>query len=184
MVERHLTAIELETGLEEVRQSPKTVGVLEMIVRRPNTSEREVVSEGQLDLIEGLVGDNWHRRGSTSMSDGSAHPDKQLTVMNARFLALIAQEKNNWQWAGDQLLVDLDLSEENLLPGTQLEVGTAVIEITPPPHNGCQKFRERFGTEALKLVSSPIGKQLHLRGLNAKVVQPGTIRAGDVVKKL
>lgn len=181
---QHLTMTELEAGLDEVRQSPKEQGVLQMIVRRPNIGEREVLPEGQLDLVEGLVGDNWRTRGSSRTDDGSAHPEMQLNVMNARFLSLIAQDKTRWQLAGDQLLVDLDLSEENLPPGTRLGLGTAVIEVTPQPHTGCKKFVERFGADALKLANSPLGKQLHLRGINAKVVQPGTIRAGDIARKL
>jgi hypothetical protein len=53
---RHLTMEELESGLDEIRQSPKDAGVLELIVRRPQTGAREVLEEGELDLVEGLVG--------------------------------------------------------------------------------------------------------------------------------
>jgi MOSC domain-containing protein YiiM len=153
-------------------------------VRRPQTEVREILAEGELDLEEGLVGDNWRNRGSSGTADGSAHPEMQLNIMNARAIALIAQSEERWQLAGDQLFVDLDLSEENLPPGTRLSIGTAVIEVTPVPHNGCKKFVSRFGLDAMLFVNSPLGKQLHLRGINARVVQPGVIRAGDLVKKL
>jgi hypothetical protein len=181
---RHLTMEELEAGLEEIYRSPRDEGILKLIVRRPQTEEREVLAEGELDLEEGLVGDNWRSRGSSSTADGSAHPEMQLNIINARAIALIAQSEERWQLAGDQLFVDLDLSEENLSPGTRLSIGAAVVEVTPVPHNGCKKFVSRFGLDAMKFVNSPLGKQLHLRGINAKVVQPGVIRPGDQVKKI
>lgn len=180
----HLTTAELEAGLEVVRQSPKDGGRLEMIVRRPRVDAREVLEEGELDLEMGLVGDTWLERGSSRTADGSAHPDMQLNVINARLLDMVAQDKARWQLAGDQLVVDFDLSEANVPPGTQLAIGSAVIEVTAQPHTGCQKFVARFGREAMLFVNSPVGKQLHLRGINARVVQPGTIRRGDEVRKV
>lgn len=180
----HLTMSELENGLDHIRGAPKDGGVLEMIVRRPGVDEREVLEEGQLDVQEGLVGDSWKVRGSSRTEDGSAHPDMQLNIMNARVIDLIARGRERWQLAGDQLFIDLDLSEENLPAGTRLAIGSALIEVTPQPHNGCKKFVARYGLDAMKFVNSPVGKVLHLRGINAKVVQSGTIRAGDVVRKL
>ena len=185
MLERkHLTMEELEAGLETLRQSPKDEGVLEFIVRRPQIGAREVLEEGELDLVEGLMGDNWRTRGSSRTADGTSHPDMQLNVMNARMIALVAQAKERWQLAGDQLFVDLDLSVDNVPPGTRLALGSAVIVVTDQPHTGCKKFVERFGAEALKFVNSAVGKQLQLRGINARVVHPGVMRVGDVVKKL
>jgi hypothetical protein len=181
---RQLIMAELEAGLPEVRRSPRDEGVLALIVRRPQVGEREVLAQGELDLAEGLVGDNWRTRGSSRTEDGSAHPEMQLNVINTRLIALVAQEEERWQLAGDQLFLDLDLSVENLPPGTQLAIGSAVIEVTPIPHTGCQKFVSRFGADAMKFVNSPVGKELRLRGLNARVVQPGIIHAGDRVKKI
>ena len=181
---KHLSMTQLEAGLGVIRQSPTDKGRLALIVRRPSIDEREVLIEGELDLVEGLVGDNWSTRGSSRTADGSAHPDMQLNIMNSRVVNLIAGNKDRWQLAGDQLYLDMDLSEENLPPGTQLSLGAAVIEVTEQPHTGCKKFMARFGQDALAFVSTPVGKQLRLRGLNARVVQPGTIRVGDVAKKL
>jgi len=181
---KHLTLDELEAGLEVIRQAPRDQGVLEMIVRRPEIDVREVLEEGRLDRSAGLSGDSWKSRGSTRTADGSAHPDMQLNVMNARVIALLAQDRERWQLAGDQLFFDLDLSAENLPPGTRLALGSAVIEVTDQPHTGCAKFMSRFGKEALKFVNSAEGKALRLRGMNAKVVQAGTIRVGDVVRKM
>ena len=180
----HLTTQELEAGLDVICQSPKDAGAIELIVRRPEEGAREVLTEGRLDLTEGLVGDGWRRFGSSDTPDGSAHPDTQLTLMNARAIALVAQDRERWPLAGDQLYIDLDLSGENLPPGTRLALGSAVIAVTAQPHTGCQLFRERFGTDALRFVNSPVGRQLNLRGINAKVVQPGVVQVGDIVRKM
>ena len=181
---KHLTTEELEAGLGDIRRSPKDEGVLELIVRRPSVGARESVAEGELDVVQGLVGDTWSTRASRRSKDGLAHPDMQINVMNARVIALVAQGRERWHLAGDQLFVDLDLSGENLPPGTRLAVGSAVIEVTLEPHTGCEKFVSRFGVDAMKFVNSPLGRQLNLRGINAKVVQPGVIRVRDLAKKL
>jgi len=180
----HLEMTELEAGLEEIRRSPGDGGVLELIVRRPRPDEREVLEEAELDLSEGLVGDSWKERRSSRTPDGSPHPDMQLNVMNARAIALFARDRGRWALAGDQLYVDLDLSDENLPPGTRLSIGSAVIEVTPQPHTGCKKFVLRFGPDVMKFVNSPVGRQLRLRGLNARVVRPGRVRVGDAVRKV
>jgi hypothetical protein len=180
----HLTTAELEAGLDHIRHAPANDGMLEMIVRRPAIGEREVLTTAELNLTVGLVGDNWRARGSRSMPDGSANPEMQLNLMNARCVALLAGTRDRWPLAGDQLYVDLGLSEANLPPGTRLAIGGAVIEVTAEPHTGCAKFTSRFGLDAMKFVNSPLGRSLHLRGINAKVVQPGKIRERDPVRKI
>jgi hypothetical protein len=182
-VQLHLDTPALEAGVDAVRHSPKDDGVLELIVRRPEADEREVLETARLDLDAGLVGDNWRTKGSTSMPDGSANPDAQLTLMNSRAAALIAGERERWPLAGDQLYVDLDLGGENLPPGTRLAIGSAVVEVTAKPHTGCKKFSARFGGEAWRFVNSPVGRELNLRGINTKIVVPGVITAGDAVRK-
>lgn len=178
------SASELEQGLEYIRQSPATNGTVEMIVCRPQVGERRVLESAQLDLERGLVGDNWLQRGNRKTADGSANPDMQLNLMNARAIALIAGSQERWPLAGDQFFIDLDLSEENLPPGSRLRIGSALIEITAEPHLGCKKFSERFGRDATLFVNSDIGRSLHLRGLNAKVVEAGEVRSRDSVVKL
>ena len=181
---QYLSITELEAGLDLIRQSPRDNGVLKMIVRRPNVDEREIINEGQLNLTEGLEGDTWKARGSSHTADGSANVNAQITVMNARAIALLAQEEERWPLAGDQLYVDMDLSDGHIPPGTRLVIGTAIIEVSAQPHSGCKKFSSRFGVEGMKFVNSPEGKRLHLRGINTRVIQAGTIHVGDIVKKL
>lgn len=181
---RHLTQEELTAGLEEILHSPKDRGVLHLIVRRPETEQREVLEEGILDPAFGLEGDNWLSRGSRATPDGSAHPEMQLNIMNSRVTALVAQDRQRWALAGDQLYIDMDLSPENLPPGTKLSIGSAIIEVTSPPHTGCKKFVARFGKDAMIFVNSGIGKKLNLRGINAKVVKAGTLRTDDIATKI
>jgi len=181
---RHLTLAELRAGIDEITRAPRDAGRLALIVRRPNVDAREVLDVGELSVAEGLVGDSWLMRESSRTPDGSRHPDMQLTLMNARAAALIAQDPARWPIAGDQLFVDLDLADENLPAWTKLQVGSAVVQVTDQPHTGCGKFVARFGVDAQKFVNSPLGRQLRLRGLNARVVQAGTIRTGDVIRKL
>ena len=181
---KHLTTDELDACLDHIRQSPTDIGTVELVVRRPAVDEREVLAEGTLDPAVGLVGDTWIERGSGRTEDGSAHPDMQLNVMNARVAGLLAEDPDRRALAGDQLYLDLDLSLDNLPPGTQLALGSAVIEVTDQPHTGCKKFSARFGADALRFVNSPVGKQLRLRGMNARVVVAGTVRPGDPVKKV
>jgi hypothetical protein len=176
---RHLMVDELTVGLEQIMQAPSDDGVLEMIVRRPAVGEREVIDEGNLDPAEGLVGDNWGHRGAGR----PLNADVQLTLMNARVAALVAQDRSRWPLAGDQLFVDLDLSDANLPPGSHLTIGSAVVRVSEQPHTGCAKFVERFGMPAMEFVNGSQGKALHLRGINARVIQAGTIRIGDRVRK-
>jgi MOSC domain-containing protein YiiM len=180
----YLTTDELSLHLDAIRESPADEGTVELIVRRPDENEREVLEEGVLDVQEGLVGDMWRRRGSSRTPDGSAHPDMQLTLMNARAVAAVAGDRERWALAGDQLFVDLDLSNENLPAGTRLEVGSAVIEITDQLHTGCAKFTARFGSDAIKFVNKGAGRELRLRGIYARIVEPGTVRPGDAIRKL
>jgi MOSC domain-containing protein YiiM len=179
----HRQLDELVAALEEIRRSPADHGTLAMIVRRPAIDEREVLNEGLLDLAEGLVGDNWKVKPSSRTADHAPHPDMQLNLMNARVIDLIAGVRERWALAGDQLYVDLDLSAGNLPAGTRLRIGTSVIEVTNQPHTGCAKFVERFGLDALKFVNSPDGRRANLRGINARVIAPGTIRVGDRITK-
>ncbi len=165
-------------GLAHIQDAPQDHGTLDLIARRPDVDLREILQQGELDLVEGLRGDRWHAR-------ENRHADKQLNVMNTRVVDLLAGGFDRWALAGDQLYVDLDISEKNLPAGTRLAIGVgAVIEVTPSLHTGCSKFRDRFGADALAFVNSPEGRKMRLRGLCAKVIVPGVIRPGDTVAKV
>lgn len=175
--------VDLEAGLAEIRRSPADAGTLRLIVRRPAVGVRELVPSAELHTVQGLVGDTWQVRGSKATVDGSSDLEAQVTLMNARVAALLAGPPDAWAAAGDQLFVDLDLAESNLPAGTRLAVGEAVIEVSATPHTGCAKFSGRFGVDALRYVSTPEGRELRLRGLNARVVTGGTVRLGDRIAK-
>jgi hypothetical protein len=180
----HRTLAELETALDDIRRAPADGGRVELVVRRPADGEREVLSEGTLDATVGLVGDNWLSRGNRRTADGSADPLAQLTVINARVSRLVAVDPDRRALAGDQLHLDLDLDVANLPAGSQLAVGSAVIEVTAKMHLGCAKFVHHFGRDAMRFVNSPQGRALRLRGLNARVVVPGVVRPGDGVNRV
>ena len=169
-----------DARLAGILEAPDDFGRVEIIVRRPAEGERELLDEGRLDLELGLVGDRWAERDDHT----PVYMQAQLTVINTRVLAAIEPDRERWPQAGDQLFVDLDLSEENLPIGSRLAIGTAVIEISETPHTGCAKFSARFGSDALRWINSPTGRAHRMRGLNARIVEPGTVRVGDTVRKV
>ena len=179
----HVALTRLEAGINSIRGAPSDGGRVELIVRRPQIDSREVITEATLDAHTGLVGDSWAERGSGATADGSAHSDTQITLMNARSARVIAGHQERWPLAGDQFYVDLDLSAANAPPGTQLQIGSAVLEVTAVPHRGCGKFSQRFGVDAVKFVNSAVGRELNLRGVNARIVRGGTVRTGDRIDK-
>ncbi len=181
---KHFSSAELELSVEHILAAPKNDGELHLIVKRPEVDGRENLQQARLDIDQGLVGDNWRARGSRHTPDGAADPEMQLNIMSSRVVQSIAGSENRWALAGDQLYVDMDLSPENLPPGTRLQLGEAVIEITEPPHTGCKKFAERYGVDAMVFVNTGRGKQCNFRGVCAKVVTSGDIRVGDVARKL
>ena len=181
----YVAAADLTAALAHFRASPADKGELRLVVRRPDNGRRELVTKAALDPTRGLVGDNWLARGNRHTPDGSADPAAQITLMNIRVAELVAgADPDRIALAGDQLYVDLDLSCDNLPPGSLLAVGTCVLEVSPTPHTGCKKFVERFGGDAMRFVNSPEGRRLRLRGMNARVWAAGAVAVGDVVRKV
>lgn len=175
---------ELKAKIPKILDSPKDEGAIKMMTIRPESNQRKIVQELELNRKLGCVGDIWSSKPSSSTPDGSPHPEKQLTIMNSRCVQAIAGSKDRWSLAGDQVYADLDLSLDNIPPGTQLQMGSAIVEVSAHPHTGCKKFVERFGVDALRFVSSPAGKQNNFRGINAFVVKEGTITSSDTIKKV
>jgi hypothetical protein len=177
------TKDELLNHAAGIRAAPQDSGTVELIVCRPAKGERQELEEGQLDLALGLVGDNWAVRAQARSKGEPLVPDTQLNLMNARAIAAVARERARWSLAGDQFYVDFDLSYANVPPGTQLAIGEAIIEVTAEPHLGCAKFRDRYGSDAVAFVNSPVGKELNARGINAKVVKAGNVKRGATIRK-
>jgi MOSC domain-containing protein YiiM len=181
---RHLTRSELEAGLPDIMAAPADQGLLKGIVVRPVSGERLDLPSCEISLAGGVHGDRWADGCWMTTDDGRPHPDVQICIMSARCIGLIAQERANWPSAGDNLFIDMDLSPTNMPPGERLAIGSAIIEITPIPHNGCDKFVARYGRDACVFVNTGAGKRLRLRGIYARVVQDGRISVGDRVRKL
>lgn len=178
------TSADMDSAIAGIRQAPADNGRLDLVISRPDIDEREELEAAELHPDAGLVGDNWATRGSGARGGGPSDPDRQLTIMNSRVIDFLAGDRARWSEAGDQLYADFDLSSDNAPAGTRIAIGQAVVEITEPAHTGCHKFSARFGPDALRWVNSPIGKELRLRGVNAKVIQPGTIAPGDTLTKV
>ena len=170
--------------LADGRAAPRASGRLELIVRRPAVDEREIMTSAVLDPTVGLIGDGWFERGSSRTPDGRANPESQVTLINTRVLRAIEPDEARWPLAGDQLYVDFDLGQEALPAGSEIAVGSAVLVVSEQPHTGCAKFSARFGSDALRWINSPDGRELRMRGMNARVVEGGTIRTGDAVRRV
>lgn len=172
---------DLETFLDGILAAPKDAGPVEMIVRRPGENEREIVETAQLTTDAGLVGDDWANRVD---DDGEPYFPAQLTLMNARVADAVAVTRERWPLAGDQIYVDLDISESNLPPGSKIRIGDATVEISEVPHTGCAKFAARFGREALRFANIGPGRENRFRGVNAFVVGSGSFSIGDKITKV
>ena len=180
----HRTVAELEAGMARVLDAPADEGAVRLVVRRPGKGQREILAMGQLDVDVGLVGDDWINR--PGMGSDKPSPYAQVTVMNARVAELISGDPEPAAWAqcGDQLYLDLDISETNMPAGTRISVGGAVLEVQAEPHTGCAQFRGWWGAETLRFISTERGRALRMRGANTIVLQPGTVRPGDTARKL
>lgn len=181
---RHLSRAELLAGLPEILASPKAEGTVEGIVVRPASEQRQEVGSIGVTLAGGLDGDHWAKGCWKTTEDGEPHPDVQICMMNARCIDLIAQGRDNWAPAGDNLFIDMDLTPDNMAPGQRLSIGSAIIEITETPHKGCAKFVQRYGRDACAFVNVREGDQYKLRGIYGRVVQDGRLSVGDTVRKI
>ena len=179
-----LSAVELQQALPEILQSPRDAGPLEAIFVRPASNERRALREATLTPEKGIEGDRWFVDSYYYTKQGEPDPRNQVSLMNARFLRQIAAGTDAMCLAGDNFIVDLDLSEENLPAGSQLAIGLEVLlEMSDLPHTGCSKFAGRYGNEACKFANNQRGKALHLRGRYARILRGGIVRVGDSATK-
>jgi hypothetical protein len=164
------TLVQLETALSTLPELPKDTGRLFLIVRRPSEGMRETPERVRLTPEEGVPGDSWGRSPSRKL-------DAQIAVMRRDVAELLANGQPLTLF-GDSLFVDFDISLGNLPVGSRLRVGEAVVEVTPMPHNGCAKFKGRFGQDALVFVNAKPTRHLNLRGIYWKVVEAGEVSVG------
>jgi MOSC domain-containing protein YiiM len=166
----HRALAELEAGLRALAESPRDSGLLSCIVRRRADGIRETPQRVRLTREEGVPGDGWSRR-------PPRNPEAQLAVMRRDVAEIIAGGQPLTVF-GDNLFVEIDISAANLPVGTRLRVGSALVEVTPKPHNGCHKFKGRFGEDALRFVQADATRNQNLRGIYWKVVEPGEVGVG------
>ena len=171
---RHLDLDELETRMQALKPAPQDEGTVVALFASPGTNQRVVHERAHLTVAGGMPRDCWsqQRKPKPTMQLASMQGPVADVIANGQGLALF----------GDNLFFDLDLSVENLPPGSQVRAGSALLEVTPEPHNGCSKFKARFGSSALKLVSRKPTRDLNLRGIYFKVVEDGEISTGDPVR--
>lgn len=173
---RHRPLLELAAGLVALPPAPREVGRVVQIVRRPAENAREVLDRARLTPEEGMPGDGWSER-------SKRNPDKQLAVIDHAVAELVANGQPV-ALSGDNLFVELDLSKENLPPGSRLRVGQALVEASPEPHDGCHKFRTRFGADALRFVQARETRHRNLRGVYWRVLEAGEVRTGSAIHVL
>jgi MOSC domain-containing protein YiiM len=178
-----LSTEQISVGFPRVLDSPKDQGTLEAIIIRPTSGQRELRKEARLTPEGGVEGDRWAATSWLKLADGRPDPRVQVAVMNARILRLLAGDEERIGLAGDNLIVDFDLSEANLPVGQKLAVGEVVIQVRDQAHTGCGKFQQRYGRDAVQYINAPRGRELRLRGLFASIVQGGTVRVGDGIRK-
>jgi len=171
---RHRSLAELESGLRAAPAVLEDAGRLILIVRRRADGVRETPERVHLSPEEGVPGDGWSRR-------PPGDPEAQLAVMRCDVAELIANGQSLTLF-GDNLFVDLDLSAANLPTGTRLRVGEALVAVTAKPHNGCHKFNERFGPDALRFVQAKPTRDQNLRGIYWKVLAPGEVSVGAPIE--
>ncbi len=174
----------LNEAWDQLEKSPSDDGRVELIVRRPETDQREEMQAASFTAANGLEGDDWLSRAKREAPDTDPNLETQVTLMNSRTIQLLTDDKSRWAESGDQLFVDLDISMHNLPAGTRLQIGDAILEIAVTPHTGCAKFARRFGAPARKWIMSDAGKRQRLRGVYACVRRDGTIKVGDRIRKL
>lgn len=164
--------------------APKDAGTLDLIVMRPQPGAREVPQSYQVTALDGVPGDHWKTGSGYALEDGSGDPDAQICMMMSGCIGAIAGGKENWAPAGDNLFLDMDLTPSNMPPGTKFAIGSAEFVVTQTPHNGCQKFIDRYGRDACLFVNTGKGSELRLRGIYARVTKDGVLSVGDPVIKL
>ena len=183
-IKNHRSRAELEASLDHIKNAPKDAGSVALIVVRPQHGERRTPASVHISTEHGVAGDRWSKGCWLETEDGEPHPSVQVNLMSVRAAKAIAGEIKNWKAAGNNFFVDIDMSPENLPPGTRLRLGSAEIEISAQANKGCQKFIDRYGRDACVFVNVGPGWANRTRGLYARVIKNGEVRLGDMLQKL
>ena len=165
---------ELEAGLAALPAAPKDSGRVVLLLRKGDGGLRETPDSIQASVEKGFPGDAWGRQADRT-------PVAQLAVMQRDVAELIANSQPLTLF-GDNLILELDLSAANLPIGSRVRAGSVVFEVTPMPHDGCKKFRARFGDDAVRFVSKPALRHRNLRGIYLRVIEDGEVRLNDSVE--
>ena len=165
---------ELEAGLAALPAAPKDSGRVVLLLRKGDGGLRETPDRIQASVENGFPGDAWGRQADRT-------PVAQLAVMQRDVAELMANSQPLTLF-GDNLILELDLSAVNLPIGSRVRAGSVVFEVTPMPHDGCKKFRARFGDDALRFVSKPALRHRNLRGIYLRVIEDGEVRVNDSVE--
>lgn len=183
-IENHRSRAELEASIDYIKNAPKDAGSVALIVVRPEQGQRRTPNSVHISNRHGVAGDRWSKGSWVETEDGEPHPSVQVNLMGVRAAEAIAGDIENWPGAGNNFYVDIDMSPENLPPGTRLSLGSAEIEISEQNNKGCQKFIDRYGRDACTFVNFGEGWANRARGLYARVVKDGDVALGDVLRKL
>ena len=163
---------------EDSELGPCDQGTVDLIVLRPEVNARNIVSQVYVEKERGMVGSGWE------LQPDRGYVDQICVMSSAAIRAIAGEEKEKWAPAGDQLFIDMNLSKSNLEKGQRVRIGEVLLEVTPKPHNGCLKFKARYGNDALRLVNALEAKERRIRGIYFSVIEPGMIKVGDRVTKV
>jgi MOSC domain-containing protein YiiM len=171
------TMDQLEAAWTSEPPAPRDDGSVRLICVRKGGGIHETPGEIEITAHHGLQGDRWSQRDPHADPDGAT----AVTLMNVFVAELVGDGEQPLDAAGDNLLIDLDIGTDALPPGSRLTIGEAVLRVSEQPHTGCSTFRDKFGLDALRWVSTPDGRARRLRGVNCSVVRAGIVRVGDPI---
>lgn len=178
------TIDELNGELPHILKAPKDEGVIHKLCYRPGFRKRTFVDELSLSVADGVKGDRWKEFGWLKLPDGSADPRIQVCVLQKRVLDCVWREGDSVDYPGDTMIVDMDMSEANLPTGTRLQVGSAIIEVSDVFNDACTKWSARYGKESREWINVPDNVPLRLRGILCRVVQDGSVKLSDLMRKI
>lgn len=178
-----ITLEELQAALPDVLAAPKDKAPIEQLCLRPDVGVRNFVGEMQLTREFGIPGERWNYAPWLTLEDGRADPRIQISILGKRVLDLVYNNPENMIHPGDSFIADMDFSHENMPDGTLLKIGSAVLRVSDKFNHACQKWKDRYGEDALRWIVMPNNRQYRLRGVLCEVVEDGKVKPGDLIQK-